>query len=176
MAQKQYARCRGDLGFHNADAQHDNKDTDDAEQRLAFYDLINPDILNQPLAAYLHGDTAGADCAVSDQGVVLPYGQTSDSFAALAQQDRPSDEEYSRRAQSMSADQRQVLHSLHQHIAAGSLAAPLRWFITGGAGVGKSFVIDMIKETILRPVPASVTRTPVQLTAPTGAQPLCSLI
>lgn len=46
---------------------------------------------------------------------------------------------------------------------------PISWFITGGAGTGKSFLIQLITE-YLRRAHATTTTTPVMLCAPTGAQ------
>ena len=110
--------------------------------------------------------------AAQTHAVVLPYGQLPNSPAfGAAVDDRLSDAEYNSRLRDVRDDERQVLTALGQHIQAGQDADPLRWFITGGAGVGKSFVINMIKETLMRMFPADITRDPVGLTAPTGMMP-----
>jgi hypothetical protein len=66
-----------------------------------------------------------------------------------------------------------VFFHLQDHIRASLAAAggegapePLRWFLTGGAGVGKSFVINLLRELILRAYPQG--QDPVLLAAPTG--------
>ena len=70
----------------------------------------------------------------------------------------------------MSPDQQQVMQASGRHIEAGLSAQPLRWFITGSAGVGKSFVISMLRESIFRAraLPFNISTKPVVLTAPTG--------
>jgi len=70
---------------------------------------------------------------------------------------RLSDAEYNSRLRDMTENQRQVLTALGQHVQARQEAGPLKWFITGGAGVGKSFVIIMIKKTRMHMFPADIT-------------------
>lgn len=45
---------------------------------------------------------------------------------------------------------------------------PLHLFVTGGAGVGKSFLIEMLRETVTRLYPDQPTEPPILLCAPTG--------
>eukprot|EP00884_Botryococcus_braunii_P022878 jgi/Botrbrau1/9274/Bobra.0111s0002.1 len=47
----------------------------------------------------------------------------------------------------------------------GDAPPPLRWFVTGGAGTGKSYVINLLRELIIRSYAANDA---VLLAAPTG--------
>jgi AAA domain len=59
------------------------------------------------------------------------------------------------------------LRCSQQNAASGTPASPpLHWFITGGAGVGKSFVMNLVRELIIRACGADVNA--VKMTAPTG--------
>ena len=166
-------RALHNLGLHNADGHHDNEHISDLEWQDPMYDVLDRSLnLEQSLGAYLDGADNATDAAAQTHGVVLPYGQLPNSPAfAAAVDDRLSDAEYNSRLRNMTKHQRQVLTALGQHVQAGQDADPLRWFITGGAGVGKSFVISMITETLMRLFPADITRDPVRLTASTGMLP-----
>ena len=164
------------VGLHNADGHHDNGE-EAAEYRLdPRYDALNQSQnLQQSLRAYLNmDDSDNASGLAQNVGVVLPHGQPANSFAVMNDGDSMTDTEYVSNLNKMSADERQVLDTLKEHVAAHQpgqpTPEPLRWFITGGAGVGKSFVISLIKEFLLR-TDGSLARNPVRLTAPTGQHP-----
>lgn len=71
----------------------------------------------------------------------------------------------------MSTDQRAVVVEVRLHMVAtqrpNSVTPPLRLFVTGGAGTGKSFLIHILYDLIIRGHRGLLTK-PVILTAPTG--------
>ena len=79
-----------------------------------------------------------------------------------------SDAEYQHALNSASADQKQVIEQVFSRNRSRILHNTddqLLLFVTGGAGVGKSFLIRLIKEMLIR---TQQTHSPVLLTAPTG--------
>ena len=130
-------RALHNLGLHNADGHYDNDHISDLEWQDPMYDALDRSLnLEQSLGAYLDGADDATDAAAQTHGVVLPYGQLPNSPAfAAAVDDRLSDADYNSRLRNMTEDQRQVLTALGQHVEAGQTADPLRWFITGGAGL-----------------------------------------
>ena len=159
-------------GLFNAEGQDDNEATQ-VQQRLNSQCMALDAAANlqQSLSHYqLGGDDP--DAFVSNIGVVQPHRQPDNDPTAMYVGDRMTDAKYQHNIGRMSSDQlqRQVLQALQQHVdgsRSGQQLEPLRWFITGGAGVGKSFVISLIKELLLC-TDGSLEKNPVLLTSPTG--------
>eukprot|EP00884_Botryococcus_braunii_P002205 jgi/Botrbrau1/11986/Bobra.0115s0022.1 len=61
--------------------------------------------------------------------------------------------------------QRAHIRSTFDAATTGDAPPPLRWFVTGGAGTGKSYVINLLRELIIRSYAANDA---VLLAAPTG--------
>jgi hypothetical protein len=92
---------------------------------------------------------------------------------------RMSTPEFESKKASMNPQQRAILNDLISHVeqsraarasnvsAALPMPVPLRWFVTGGAGTGKSYVIDVLHEYLVRAHPGTQA-CPVVLAAPTG--------
>ena len=110
--------------------------------------------------------------------MILPFAQPIDTSAAQSDSPRLSEAEWQQNLSLMSEDQKHVMEALGSHIQteqhliqtkapqAALLAQQWRWFITGGAGAGKSFVIKMLREAIHRAYPSNISANPVMLTAP----------
>lgn len=131
----------------NAEPQHDDE-ADQVEGRLKsqYMALDAAANLQQSLSHYQFG-IDGPDAYVSNVGVVQPHRQPDNDPTAMYVGDRMTDDEHQHNLSRMSTDQREVLRALHQHVdgsRSGQQLEPLRWFITGAAGVGKSFVISLI--------------------------------
>eukprot|EP00884_Botryococcus_braunii_P013944 jgi/Botrbrau1/22550/Bobra.114_2s0073.1 len=107
------------------------------------------------------------------QGRVLAAPQDM-AAASSAPVPRMSEEEWHANKGKMNASQKAVFQGVQdhlrcsqQHASTGTPAPPpLHWFITGGAGVGKSFVMNLVRELIIRACGADVNA--VKMTAPTG--------
>lgn len=70
----------------------------------------------------------------------------------------------------MSAEQAEVLRLLQQYVKAtfdNQHPGALHWFLTGGAGVGKSYVVHLVREFLIR-AHVNVVDKPVMLAAQTG--------
>lgn len=86
---------------------------------------------------------------------------------------RMSPSQFQRHRDALSAEQRAIFREVQEHIRTSQNAnvtrrpPPLHLFVTGGAGVGKSFLIEALHELIIRGH-MGVARKPVKLTAPTG--------
>ena len=86
---------------------------------------------------------------------------------------RMSNSQFQRHRDQLSNEQRAIFREVQDHIRSSQSTdvsarpPPLRLFITGGAGVGKSFLIEALHELIIRGH-MGVARKPVKLTAPTG--------
>lgn len=81
-----------------------------------------------------------------------------------------TDEQYLEAISSASSDQRAVIDKIYTHNRShiiGTCTDQLLLFVTGGAGVGKSFLIRTIKEMLIR-MQTSHVHNPVLLVAPTG--------
>ncbi|XP_035665599.1 uncharacterized protein LOC118408848, partial [Branchiostoma floridae] len=86
-----------------------------------------------------------------------------------------TDDEFYQALRNMSHDQQHVFNTIKAHFVELQRQAPnesnfkpqpLRLFVTGGAGCGKSFLIKVINEYLIRI--SNHPTTPVVLTAPTG--------
>lgn len=89
-----------------------------------------------------------------------------------AGQGRMTDAQFDQARRDLSDDQRAAFEDVRQHIrtvqhAMGASVPPLYLFISGGAGVGKSFVINLLYDLIMRSH-QGLTSRPVVLAAPTG--------
>ena len=85
---------------------------------------------------------------------------------------RMTDAQFYQARRDMSTDQRRAFEDVRQHVhrvqhAMGEEVPPLHLFISGGAGVGKSFVINLLFDLLMRSHRGLTTR-PVVLAAPTG--------
>lgn len=129
---------------------------DGDEYQDPAYDALNAHMqCEQSLDAYLMGEEQDTTALAWNEKVVLPFGQTLGSAAAQSDVAGMSDTDYQHKLGLMSPDQVQILQALGRHIEAGFEAEPLRQFITGVAGVNKSFVIDMLRETLFRAFPST---------------------
>ena len=101
---------------------------------------------------------------------VAPSQQAANAAAASNEGPGMSDSIYQQRLGMMSPAQKLAHDTVKQHSLAchaDTSHAPLHLFITGGAGTGKSFEIEMLQETLIRLHP-SARHCPVALAAPTG--------
>lgn len=86
---------------------------------------------------------------------------------------RMSNSQFERHRAQLSPEQLAVFRDFQHHIRSSQnpndaeRPPPLHLFIAGGAGVGKSFLIDALHELIIRGH-MGVACNPVKLTAPTG--------
>eukprot|EP00884_Botryococcus_braunii_P001086 jgi/Botrbrau1/10979/Bobra.0234s0004.1 len=104
----------------------------------------------------------------------VPAAPEDMAAASSAPVPRMSEEEWHANKGKMNASQKAVFQGVQdhlrcsqQHASSGTPAPPpLHWFITGGAGVGKSFVMNLVRELIIRACGADVNA--VKMTAPTG--------
>ena len=89
---------------------------------------------------------------------------SADEFKSLSQYIM-TDEEYKNKLQACTSEQRTILNIVDESIDNGH-CKPLHLFITGGAGSGKSFLLQVLREHILR---KNQTMYPnVIVAAPTG--------
>lgn len=72
-----------DLGFHNADAQHDNNDGSDDEMHDPQYDALNLMMqCEQSLGAYMAGEASDTAAIAQNHNTVLPFGQMDSPWTA----------------------------------------------------------------------------------------------
>jgi nucleoside-triphosphatase THEP1 len=125
------------------------------------------------LDAALHGALAGneGNDAVGELNNAIPL--DVDDATRIAGTGRMSNSRFQAHKSQLSQEQCVVFNEVQQHIRASqnpdisARPKPLHLFVTGGAGVGKSFLIQALHELIIRGH-MGVVRKPVKLTAPTG--------
>ncbi|NJN69422.1 MAG: AAA family ATPase, partial [Nitrospira sp.] len=80
---------------------------------------------------------------------------------------RMTDEEFEEKSAQLNADQKAIVDEVDQYFnqrKKGEMPEPLKLFVTGGAGVGKTFLIHLLTEHVNR----RLQKKAVVLTAPTG--------
>ena len=113
-----------------------------------------------PTATAPNSNTAGQTQTTSTADESMSWQQISLSTM--------TDAEYQHALNSASADQKVVIDKVYSHNTSRILDSStdqLLLFVTGGAGVGKSFLIKTIREMLIR---TQQNHNPVLLTAPTG--------
>ena len=129
---------------------------DDGQLPLDFEWLqTNAGLINDLIPS---GESKKSECNTDDQ---LSTWKTDDLLATTM-----TDNEYVLALERLSSDQRNTVEmifaSAQAQIKSSESYRPLRLFVTGGAGTGKSFLIQLIREMLLR------LHLNVVLTAPTG--------
>ena len=110
-------------------------------------------------------DPSSSDCQPGDLERNISDESLSWQEASLTAM---TDVEYHRALVSASVDQKIIIDKVYNHqksVLNGDTTDQLLLFVTGGAGVGKSFLIHTIKEMLIR---NQHSHNPVLLTAPTG--------
>ena len=154
------------------EARSGNLEDGNAEADPAYDALAQSLNLEQSISEYidnLRGEGHQGDQNPEINPAAAVDAQSAVHSSSIAQ--RMTDEEFESRRASMSEQQKVVFTELQRICRAifqsTEPVAPIKWFVTGGAGVGKSYIIEMMQELIRRIFPDR-NECPVILTASTG--------